>query len=289
MKQPFSLPRKIHIIGASGRSGSALINELQNHGCTVIAVVRNLEKWQRTNLTCEYRIIDLKGSPALLANVLQDASHIVNTAHARHAPTILKAGPTDATYVFLGSTRKFTQWPDSHGNGVLAGENAFLHSNRKGVILHPTMIYGGQGENNVQRLAKLLRKLPVIPLPNGGKALVQPIHQSDVTKSVLAALSRQWDAPNSLVIAGGSVLSYKEFIQVILQQAGIKPKIFIPLPVSLLKTAAFFTKFVPFIPTIETDEIQRLIENKNFDIADMKKQLGLEPIDFKTGIQQTKL
>ncbi|MDI2113243.1 SDR family oxidoreductase [Commensalibacter nepenthis] len=289
MKQPFSLPQKIHVIGASGRSGSALIKELQNQGCTVIALVRNPEKWHKINLSCDYRIIDLKDSPAMLADALQDATHIVNTAHARHAPAILKAGPKDATYVFLGSTRKFTQWPDSHGNGVLAGEQAFIKSGRKGVFLHPTMIYGSQGENNVQRLARLLRKLPIIPLPNGGKALVQPIHQSDVTKAVLSALSRQWDAPNSIVIAGGSVLSYKEFIQIILQQLGIQPKIFIPLPVSLLKTAAFFTKFVPFIPTIERDEIQRLVENKNFDITEMKEKLDFEPIEFTIGIKQTKL
>lgn len=288
MQQPFSLPKKIHVIGASGRSGSALVKELQKNGCTVIALIRTPEKWQETNLSCEYRIIDLESSPTLL-NALQDATHIVNTAHARHALTILKMSPKTATYVFLGSTRKFTQWPDSHGNGVLAGENVFLKSGRKGVILHPTMIYGSQGENNVQRLAQLLKKLPIIPLPNGGKVLVQPIHQSDVTKAILAALSQNWEKASSLVIAGGSVISYKEFIQIILERAGIKPKTFIPLPVSLLKTAAFFTKFVPFIPTIETTEIQRLVENKNFDITEMENKLGFSPIDFKTGIAQTKL
>lgn len=289
MQLPFSLPKKIHVIGASGRSGSALVKELQKNGCTVIALIRTPEKWQQTNLSCEYRIIDLKDSPTLLADALQDATHIVNTAHASHAPAILKAGPKEATYVFLGSTRKFTQWPDSHGNGVLAGENAFLKSGRKGVILHPTMIYGSQGENNVQRLAKLLKKLPIIPLPNGGKALVQPIHQSDVTKAILSALSKDWTEANSIVIAGGSVISYKEFIEIILKHAGIKPKTFIPLPVSFLKTAAFFTKLLPFIPTIETTEIQRLVENKNFDITEMQNTLSFSPIDFKTGITQTKL
>ena len=72
---------------------------------------------------------------------------------------------TEARFVFLGSTRKFTRWPDAHGNGVLAGEAAFLASGRSGVMLHPTMIYGAQGEDNVQRLAALLRRLPFVPLP----------------------------------------------------------------------------------------------------------------------------
>ena len=79
--------------------------------------------------------------------------------------TAARSAPPQARFVLLGSTRKFTRWPDDHGNGVLAGEAAFLGSGRPGVMLHPTMIYGAQGEDNVQRLAALLRRLPVLPLP----------------------------------------------------------------------------------------------------------------------------
>ena len=78
---------------------------------------------------------------------------MVSCAHARHTPAILAAAPELAALVLLGSTRKFTRWPDAHGNGVLAGEAALLASGRSGVMLHPTMIYGAQGEDNVQRLA----------------------------------------------------------------------------------------------------------------------------------------
>lgn len=59
-----------------------------------------------------------------------------------------------------------------------------------GLMLHAAMIYGAEGENNVQRLAALMRPLPVAPLPGGGGALVQPVHQDDVTRCLLAPLSR---------------------------------------------------------------------------------------------------
>ena len=64
---------------------------------------------------------------------------------------ILAATPEAARFVGLGSTRKYTAWPDAHGDGVLAGERALLASGRPGVLLHPTMIYGAQGEDNVRR------------------------------------------------------------------------------------------------------------------------------------------
>ena len=93
-----------------------------------------------------------------MRTALADATAIVSTVHARHAAAVIAAAPPQARLVFLGSTHKFTRWPDDHGNGVLAGEAAFLASRRHGVMLHPTMIYGAQGEDNVQRLAALLRR-----------------------------------------------------------------------------------------------------------------------------------
>lgn len=300
-----NLPSKIHVIGAAGRSGKALVQALHACQTQLIALIRNERKWQATGFTDEARQINLDQvdldpidfnqnasisnssvtNPENLKNALQDATHIVSTAHARYIPTILQAAPAQAQFVFLGSTRKFTQWPDAHGNGVLTGEKAFLESGRRGVILHPTMIYGTDGENNVQRLASLLKKLPFIPLPNGGKSLVQPIHQSDVTRAILHALAREFTEARSMVIAGNSPLSYREFIRLVLQAAQIPEKTVLPVPLSLLRSAAFITRFLPFLPTIEAAEIQRLAENKNFDISEMKKELGFTPMEFAEGIR----
>ena len=147
-----------------------------------------------------------------LRAALGDAGRVVSCAHARHTAAILAAAPAGARLVLLGSTRRFTRWPDAHGNGVMAGEAALLASGRSGVMLHPTMIYGAQGEDNVQRLAALLRRLPVVPLPGGGRALVQPIHQDDLTRCDLAALRIAWDGPHALVIAGPAPLPYAGFV-----------------------------------------------------------------------------
>ena len=160
---------QVHVIGASGRSGSALCRSLLGSGSALVPVVRDAAKWAATGIKVPARIADITDPPRL-RDALADATQIVSCAHARYAATVLAAAPAEARFVFLGSTRKFTRWPDAHGNGVLAGEAAFLASGRSGVMLHPTMIYGAQGEDNVQRLAALLRWLPFVPLPGGGAA-----------------------------------------------------------------------------------------------------------------------
>ena len=220
---------QVHVIGASGRSGSALCRSLLGSGSALVPVVRDAAKWAATGIEVPARIADITDPPRL-RDALADATQIVSCAHARHAATVLAAAPAEARFIFLGSTRKFTRWPDAHGNGVLAGEAAFLASGRSGVMLHPTMIYGAQGEDNVQRLAALLHWLPFVPLPGGGAALVQPIHQDDVTRAICAALQREWEGPHALVIAGPTPLPYADFIRAVAAASGQRAPRIVAVP-----------------------------------------------------------
>jgi nucleoside-diphosphate-sugar epimerase len=210
----------------------------------------------------------------------------VSCAHARHAPAILAAAPPAAKFVFLGSTRKFTRFPDAHGNGVLAGEAAFLASGRGGVMLHPTMIYGAQGEDNVQRLATLLRRLPAVPLPGGGGSRVQPIFQADVTASIRAALTRAWDGPHALVIAGPASVTYADFVRAVAQAAGLGTPRILPVPAAALIAGTWLTR-LPGLPTIRPAEIRRLLEDKAFDITPMREVLGVAPVTLADGLART--
>ncbi|HST75868.1 MAG TPA: NAD(P)H-binding protein [Acetobacteraceae bacterium] len=280
-----SLVDSVHVIGASGRTGLALCRALRADGVEVVPVVRDAAKWAAVGHGTP-RVADLADATGLAA-ALRDARWIVSCAHARHAPAVIGAAPGEARFVFLGSTRKFTRWPDAHGRGVQAGEAAFLASGRAGVMLHPTMIYGAKGEDNVQRLAALLRRLPVVPLPGGGRALVQPIHQDDLVDCIRAALDRDWGTPRGLVVAGPEAVTYADFVREVAAAAGLARPRLVPLPASLLIAAALPTAVLPFVPTIRPTEIRRLLEDKAFDIGPMVATLGVRPISLQDGLART--
>lgn len=274
---------QVHVIGASGRSGRVLATTL---GARVVPVVRNAAKWLSSGSSIPPVVADLN-DPSALAPALRGATHIVSCAHARYTAQIIAAAPEAARLILLGSTRKFTRWPDPHGNGVLEGEAAFLASPRRGVMLHPTMIYGAEGEDNVQRLARLIRRLPVLPLPAGGRSLVQPIHQTDVTRAILAALQHPWPGPQTLVIAGPEPLCYLAFIREVALASGASPPRTVTIPAGPLIALAPLTRLLPVMPTIGAAEVRRLLEDKAFDIAPMQATLGFTPIPLREGLALT--
>ena len=276
----------IAVIGAAGRSGAALCRALAEAGRDYIAVVRNAEKWRALGLPGEMRVAALEDAPALHA-ALAGATRVVSCAHARYAAAIIVAAPLDASFVFMGSTRRFSRWPDFHGDGVRAGEAALLGSGRQGVILHPTMIYGAQGEDNVQRLAALVRKLPIAPLPGGGRALVQPIHQSDVSRSLFAAVTRDWPETRAIVIAGPEPVAYRDFLAAVARAAGVRVPPVVSVPGWLLRALAPLTQVLPRLPRIGADEVRRLLEDKDFDIGPMRAELGVTPIPLTEGLALT--
>jgi nucleoside-diphosphate-sugar epimerase len=276
----------IAVIGATGRSGAALVRALAGAGLPFVPVARNAAAWAAAGLPGELRVADLRDDGAL-KRALAGVAQVVNTAHARWAPALLAAAEPGASFVLMGSTRRFSRWPDDHGDGVRAGEAAFLASNRPGVMLHPTMIYGAQGENTVQRLAALLARLPVAPLPGGGRALVQPIYQDDVTKSLLAALRRHWDGPQTLVIGGPAPMPYRDFLRAVAAAAGLRAPPILPVPALPLRLAAPLTRILPGLPRVTAEEIRRLTEDKDFDIGPMRRLLGVEPIGLAEGLALT--
>lgn len=276
----------IALVGATGRSGAALARALAAAGVPFVPVARSAAKWAALGLPGEARTADLRDADAL-RRALAGAERVVSTAHARWAPALLAAAEPGASFVLMGSTRRFSQWPDAHGDGVRAGEAAFLAAGRPGVMLHPTMIYGAQGEDNVQRLAALLARLPVAPLPGGGRALVQPIHQDDVTRCLMAALRLRWEKPETVVIAGPSPMPYRDFLRAVAAAAGLRAPRILPIPALPLRWLAPLTRIVPGLPRVSGDEIRRLTEDKAFDIGPMRRILGVEPIPLDRGLALT--
>src|SRR5690242_11886769 len=87
-----SMADRVHIIGASGRSGIALSRSLVADHVSLVPVVRDRAKWHSAGIAVTARHADLTEATQL-RDALRDATHIVSCAHARHAAAVLAAAP----------------------------------------------------------------------------------------------------------------------------------------------------------------------------------------------------
>lgn len=270
---------RIHVIGAGSRLGAAVARAAAGRGIDVVGIAR-------TNVPAGGIRADAT-DPSALADALGDARTVISCIHARFATAIAAALPPNAErLVITGSTRAFTRIPDEAAYEVRAAETAVLESRVPACVIHPTMIYGAHGENSVRRIAAIIGKFGVVPLPAGGAALVQPVHLDDVARCLVSACFAPDAIGKAIVVAGPRALSYGDFVRAIGKQIG-RPVRIVPAPAGLLKIAARATRFVPGLPSVNEAEIDRLLEDKVFATDDMIRILRVIPRSLEAGLAET--
>jgi len=267
----------IGVVGGNGRVGRLVLARLAARGVPAAALVRDPSR--ATGLP---RGVAIRGAADFAG-----LAAIACCAPVCVVPRLVGALPgTMVRLVVLGSARRFTRFPDTVAEAVRAAESAVLARGPASLILHPTMIYGAAGENNVQRVKTLIRRLGVLPLPDGGRALIQPIHAEDVAACVEAALLTEPPLSGALVIAGPEPVNWADFARAIAAAAGTRVRI-LPVPLALARAAATLTRLVPGLPSVSDAEVRRLLEDKDFDIGPMTRLLGVVPRPLSEGLAQT--
>jgi len=273
--------QRLAVIGATGNVGRALIAELLGHGAEVIAIARTASRLPQPATGLFPVCVDMDAPGNDLRAALRGADCVLNVAHASFTRVILAALPEpSARLVTLGSTRKFTRFPDWKAAQVADAEAAHTQA-ANGLIVHPTMIYGG-ADNNISRILRIVRWLPLLPLPQKGGARIQPIHRDDLVQVLIAAINNKaGHAP--LIVAGARPISYAQVIQLCAHAMGRKTGI-ISVPYWGMRALAWSTRMVPGIPSISGDEVRRLLEDKVFDITPMQARLKVMPCTFEEGL-----
>jgi len=274
----------IVVLGATGKTGRYLVTRLCDEGHDVTAIGRSAARLEAIDPRAHTAVADID-QPATLGAALDGAEFIVSCAHARYTAAVLAVLPVSCQRLVLtGSTRCFSTLPDPAADAVRAGEAAFLASGVAGVMLHPSMIYGAPDDRNVNRLLRLVRRYTVIPLPNGGRHLVQPVFVDDVVAALAAAITRPEAPGPSIVVAGPAPISYADMLRACAVALDRRVTI-LPVPTALLVAGARTAVAVGFKIPFDAAEIRRATEDKRFDVEPLANRLGITPRSFDEGLR----
>jgi nucleoside-diphosphate-sugar epimerase len=285
---------RIVVIGATGRTGRRVVALLCARGHAVTALGRTAAKLGALDRRAASQALDV-AVPGALAPWLESAGLdvpvdvIVSCAHARFTGAILDALPDrPVRLVLMGSVRRYLPIPDRDGSEIAEGERRLYASGRPCVMLHASMIFGAPDDGNVSRILGSLARWPkflpiILPLPDGGRRLVQPIFIDDVAASVVAAVERPASDGPPLVLAGPAPIAYRRMIEHCAAALGRRAAV-LPVPLGLLAAVAATAARAGIALPLNAAELRRAAQDKSFDVEPMITRLGVAPIGFAAGL-----
>ncbi len=285
------MTRRVVVTGGSGFLGRHVVPLLVHRGDAVAAVTRSADAAHRVTgcgATALYGDLD---DPVSIDQAFADsgADALVNLASLGfgHAPTVVAAAEDAGIKraVFVSSTAIFTKLDASSKETRRSAEDVVASSGLEWTLLRPTMIYGAPADRNMARLLRLLRRTPLVPVPGGGHRLQQPVHVEDVARAVVAALDTPRAIGKAYDVAGPEPLTFREVIEQAAEAVGRRVRL-VPVPLAPLATFLRLYERVVDRPHLKGEQLERLAEDKAFDISAARQDLAFEPRPFAEGIRQ---
>ena len=146
-------------------------------------------------------------------------------------------------------------------------------------VFRPTLIYGCGRDQNVARVARLIRRYGVFPLAGEARGLRQPVHADDLAAACVAALGAPAAFNRAYDLSGGETLSYRAMVAAIARACGRRPRL-PAVPVGLLRAAIGLARHWPGGRDLTVGMAERMNQDLCFDHAEATRDFGYRPRAF---------
>jgi uncharacterized protein YbjT (DUF2867 family) len=259
--------KPILITGATGYVGGRLVPALLEAGYRVRAMGRNLEKlgcrpWVRHEKVevVQGDVLDLE-SLTKAATGCWAAYYLVHSmiaqkekfveADRRAAHNMVKASATAGLerIIYLGGLAEAKQGALSKHLLSRIEVAQILQSGQVPTTdLRAPMILGS-GSASFEILRYLVEHLPVMITPRWVQSLNQPIAIRNVIGYLVGCLSHDETTGQTYDIGGPDVLTYRDLLDIYAQEAGLRKRLVLPVPVLTPTLSAYWINFISPVPT----------------------------------------
>jgi len=161
-------------------------------------------------------------------------------------------------------------------------EEEVRQSGLEWTIFRPAIIFGPR-DDFINRLARLVVKLPVVPVIGDGSYRLQPIHADDVARCFATALEMPETIGKTFELCGMDRFSYLELLDGIGRVLGRRTVRKIRLPLGLMEALIPHLQRFPFFP-ITMDQFLMLLEESVCD-GTWRETFRFEPVGLEEGIR----
>lgn len=154
-------------------------------------------------------------------------------------------------------------------------------------VFRPSVIFGAP-EGRMEIATQLRNDMVKPPVPavdffsafgdHRGPVVMSPVHVDDVAAAFMAALDNGGTIGKTFELGGPEALSWGEMIRRVAGAVG-RQKRLLPMPIELMKLAAFFLDWLPFFP-VTRDQLTMLAEGNTADPSEIRQIIGRPPKGF---------
>jgi nucleoside-diphosphate-sugar epimerase len=296
------------LTGANGYLGSYIVRELVKQGFGVIAckfphyasviIQHDLVEYVEVDITnpaenqvalsnviANKKIVALINAAALLGSSDYDANYRVN---AQGVVNMMDFARKHGIYRFvqISSVVVLKKIKGPYGITKLKGQELLMGSELDYTVFIPAMIMGPESLG-LNRVLKNVFRLPFfVPLIGTGKETQHPIYVKDFARAIVDSIGSQKAVRKVYEIAGDTVISFRNFIRLILKHYR-KKRIFVFIPTFVAFMLGKFFQKIQKVPLFTAEHVKGILQDSNLDTSELKADLGFKPTPFETALNES--
>ena len=150
-------------------------------------------------------------------------------------------------------------------------------------ILRPTMIYGNLHDGNVSVFIRMVDRLPLMPIVNGARYELQPVHCRDLGIGYYQCLMSEKTAGHDYNLSGGEPIELRKMFDIIAGYLGVERR-YVSCPYPIAYVGAWMLYIVTMGRMDYREKVQRLVEPRVFSYEDANRDFGYAPVNFEIGV-----
>ena len=292
----------IGIFGGTGFLGLELVSVLIKSGFQVKVFSRNASEEKSINLMGDLgQVITFSGNindPNKVERFIEGCDIVINLVALffEYGSQNFKNIHVDAPIQIAKISKKYRVKQLIHISDRWADENSISKSSKsRGIaekrikeIFEDTTIIRldvlfGKNDGLFFRFGKIIKLLPIVPLPKDSKAMFTPLFVKDAAYAIDKIVKSKIFHGKLFELFGPKSYSWEELM--IFFKKNIHSKVFlIKVPIALLSFPALFFSFLPN-PLITIDQLRRFKVKVEYD----KKNLTMKDLSIKTASIETEM
>ncbi|MBO5069697.1 MAG: NAD(P)H-binding protein [Roseburia sp.] len=280
------------VTGITGHTGYFFLNELvaSEYQGRIKCLVRTTAKAEHViNSGLDVELVEGNlDDEESVRSLFWGAEVVVHIANIHYSPMILRIGKECGIkrFILVHTTGIYSKFKSASQDYIdIENQIKTMMQELNVTILRPTMIFGDINDYNISKFIRFVDRLPILPIVDGGEALIQPVNARDLGNALYRALFADVTFGKAYDLSGERALSIRQLYLLIADALG-KKRVIISVPMGLCVVGAIIIRCVTFGKLDLIEKVQRMGENRCYSHQSAFEDFGYNPEKFEIGLRR---